>query len=308
MKPDKKEVGSRIKYIKENYRPPVSLNDFGNLLVDQKGEHISRGTLNSWMRGLAYPPHYLVEQIAELGGTTPDWIYWGSLRNFISAYINENKYDEFIHSYPETISMLEQYFQDRGYDNEKIPELSDLNRIFERKYRPKFIEYIEGVSEPYTSQIPNYLFDGIAYEGPKGVQQNKFLELVKQDILNGKGEKVVWGEKDKVEAIAKEKFEEWVQQYERNKKHEEEENSNILSYLIENTKDEKGVQQILSNIAYQKRFHFYYDTNLSDEIVQAFINLGKELEEINKHTDSYEKKRTFKDRTINVIKGWINRD
>lgn len=89
VKPDKKDVGKRIKQIKENYNPPISLKDFGDLLIDEKGKSISKGTVDSWMRGLGIPSKSTIEQIARLGNTTVSWIYWGGLKNFILSYLKE---------------------------------------------------------------------------------------------------------------------------------------------------------------------------------------------------------------------------
>lgn len=74
---DKKAIGKRIKQIKESHIPPLTLAEFGAKLRNKDGNLIPKGTVDSWMRGLAYPPHYLVEQIARIGSVTTEWIYTG---------------------------------------------------------------------------------------------------------------------------------------------------------------------------------------------------------------------------------------
>lgn len=306
VKPDKKDVGKRIKQIKENYNPPISLKDFGDLLIDEKGKTISKGTVDSWMRGLGIPSKSTIEQIARLGNTTVSWIYWGGLKNFILSYLKEKNYENFIETYPETIDLLVKLFQDAGFNDENLPQLNHVEKYFDNIHHKKFQQYIEFVVEPYTSQIPNYLFEGFAYEGPKEVQQQKFRDLVKLEVFRkSKDTPITWGDDEKIKSIAKEQFDRWVRQYDKNKKFEEKENNTIMNYLIEHTKDEEGVKQILSNISSNKKFSLNYDTKLADEIVKAFLELGEKLQELDKQTELRDKKQTFMKRSIDKFKGLL---
>ncbi|MCU4798351.1 helix-turn-helix domain-containing protein [Bacillus cereus] len=306
MKPDKKDVGKRIKQIKENYNPPISLKDFGDLLIDEKGKSISKGTVDSWMRGLGIPSKSTIEQIARLGNTTVSWIYWGGLKNFILSYLKEKNHENFIETYPETIDLLVKLFQDAGFNDENLPQLNHVEKYFDNIHHKKFQQYIEFVVEPYTSQIPNYLFEGFAYEGPKEVQQQKFRDLVKLEVFRkSKDTPITWGDDEKIKSIAKEQFDRWVRQYDKNKKFEEKENNTIMNYLIEHTKDEEGVKQILSNISSNKKFSLNYDTKLADEIVKAFLELGEKLQELDKQTELRDKKQTFMKRSIDKFKGLL---
>lgn len=306
MKPDKKDVGKRIKQIKENYNPPISLKDFGDLLIDEKGKSISKGTVDSWMRGLGIPSKSTIEQIARLGNTTVSWIYWGGLKNFILSYLKEKNHENFIETYPETIELLVKLFQDAGFNDENLPQLNHVEKYFDNIHHKKFQQYIEFVVEPYTSQIPNYLFEGFAYEGPKEVQQQKFRDLVKLEVFRkSKDTPITWGDDEKIKSIAKEQFDRWVRQYDKNKKFEEKENNTIMNYLIEHTKDEEGVKQILSDISSNKKFSLNYDTKLADEIVKAFLELGEKLQELDKQTELRDKKQTFMKRSIDKFKGLL---
>ncbi|MGW8448955.1 hypothetical protein ACWGJ1_23465, partial [Bacillus wiedmannii] len=294
------------KQIKENYNPPISLKDFGDLLIDEKGKTISKGTVDSWMRGLGIPSKSTIEQIARLGNTTVSWIYWGGLKNFILSYLKEKNYENFIETYPETIDLLVKLFQDAGFNDENLPQLNHVEKYFDNIHHKKFQQYIEFVVEPYTSQIPNYLFEGFAYEGPKEVQQQKFRDLVKLEVFRkSKDTPITWGDDEKIKSIAKEQFDRWVRQYDKNKKFEEKENNTIMNYLIEHTKDEEGVKQILSNISSNKKFSLNYDTKLADEIVKAFLELGEKLQELDKQTELRDKKQTFMKRSIDKFKGLL---
>ncbi|PGZ57902.1 transcriptional regulator [Bacillus cereus] len=74
---DKEAVGKRIKQIKNSHIPPLSLAEFGERLRNKDGNPISKGTVDSWMRGFGIPKKEVIEQIALIGGVTTEWIYTG---------------------------------------------------------------------------------------------------------------------------------------------------------------------------------------------------------------------------------------
>lgn len=216
----------------------------------------------------------------------------GRFKEFYSLIFKRKNYENFIETYPETIDLLVKLFQDAGFNDENLPQLNHVEKYFDNIHHKKFQQYIEFVVEPYTSQIPNYLFEGFAYEGPKEVQQQKFRDLVKLEVFRkSKDTPITWGDDEKIKSIAKEQFDRWVRQYDKNKKFEEKENDTIMNYLIEHTKDEEGVKQILSNISSNKKFSLNYDTKLADEIVKAFLELGEKLQELDKQTELRDKNK-----------------
>lgn len=74
---DKKEIGQRIKQIKESHIPPLTLAEFGAKLRNNDGYPIPKGTVDSWGRGFGIPKPEIIEQIALLGNVTMEWIYTG---------------------------------------------------------------------------------------------------------------------------------------------------------------------------------------------------------------------------------------
>lgn len=70
MKPDKQQVGKRLKEIRLILN--ISLSEFGN-----KIGHVPKGTVNSWERGLALPPRDKLLRIAFLANTSIKWLLWG---------------------------------------------------------------------------------------------------------------------------------------------------------------------------------------------------------------------------------------
>ncbi|KAA0768120.1 transcriptional regulator [Bacillus wiedmannii] len=74
---DKTAIGKRIEQIKNTHIPPLSYSEFGTRLKNKDGKVISKGTVNSWVRGFGIPVHEVIEQIARIGGVTTEWIYTG---------------------------------------------------------------------------------------------------------------------------------------------------------------------------------------------------------------------------------------
>lgn len=281
MKPDKIEVGKRIKTIKETYKPPISLSDFGELLIDEKGNRLSKGTVNSWMRGLALPPVNLVEQIAKLGDTTTDWIYWGSLNNYIQVFLMEYKYEKLLNEKPEVQIALKEKLENLGYNDEKLPPVSFISQVFQSIYSRLFNEYINEVCSPYVEQISNYLFTGISSEGSEEVQKLKFLMRIKTKIENmSEDNKFVWGEKDRIEEIANEQLEEWIRLYNQSVKDQFKGSETVLKYLIERTKDKEGIEKLLSELATFQRGKLHPNIKLTDTIIEVFVEFGERLEKL----------------------------
>lgn len=70
MKPNKKEVAIRLKEIRSTLN--LTLTEFGNRIGN-----VPKGTVNSWLRGLALPPRDKLLRIAFLSNTSINWILWG---------------------------------------------------------------------------------------------------------------------------------------------------------------------------------------------------------------------------------------
>ncbi|MEV2911272.1 helix-turn-helix transcriptional regulator [Paenibacillus larvae] len=76
MKPDKKEVGQRIKEIREKLG--YSMHEFGKLISDSP-----RSSVNSWEKGVSIPKRDKLGKIAVLGNTTPDKILYGDFQSYV---------------------------------------------------------------------------------------------------------------------------------------------------------------------------------------------------------------------------------
>ncbi|WP_146550812.1 helix-turn-helix domain-containing protein [Rummeliibacillus suwonensis] len=275
MKPDKKEVGKRIRFIKEHHNPPISLTEFGQLLKDENGNSISKGTVDSWIRGLGIPSNSTIEKIAAIGSTTADWIYWGGLKKYIESYLKSKQEDAFLERFPDALDSLEETFKDGGYDDERLPSVKYIDEYFMKLYKFKFKKHIEDTIDPYTIQIPKYLFTGMYSEGSKELQMMKFKESVTLEVkLRQKNEKIDFEDTDLILQIAKEKFEAWVIQYKHNHVVGNPTEENGYKYFIKYTENEEGIRKIFSDLG--------LNTNeLSNKkLIKAFVDLGKKLKKL----------------------------
>lgn len=275
LKPDKKEVGKRIKFIKEHHNPPISLAEFGQLLIDENGKSISKGTVDSWMRGLGLPSSSTIEKIATIGNTTVDWIYWGGLKKYIESYLISKQEQKFLERFPEALDSLEETFKGGGFNDEMLPPVKYIDEYFMKFYKYKFNKYVEEIIEPYTIQIPNYLFTGSYSEGSKELQMMKYKESVTLEVrLRKKNEKIDFEDIEVILQIAKEKFEAWVKQYNRTRAIGDPTEENGYNYFIKYTENEEGIRKIFSDL----------DLNTNElnnkKLIKAFVDLGKKLKKL----------------------------
>ncbi|QWH04604.1 helix-turn-helix domain-containing protein [Bacillus mycoides] len=299
MKPDKEQVGNRLQLVREELG--LSILEFGERL----GEY-SKSTVNSWLRGLALAPDEVIKKAAMLSNNySEEWLRWGTIQDMVWAYIKQNRYLEFAEKFPKEIEGILHEVEDKEKDMTFIEtKIQLIENVVERTYHPIFRKFVEVTLEKYTEQIPNYL---LWQEGNAHIQKEKYKNLVWGKINHEpKTKKIRYGELERLDAMANSVFNEWTDIYFKGKKEEDRRNHNILNYLIENTKDEDGVKKIISSIAFQQRFSFYYDTELSQDIINIFLEMHDKLKQVDQNSLEYEKERTFKDRTFGTVTNWLN--
>lgn len=86
MKPNKKEVGLRIKEIRKKLG--YSMETFGEIVSQSP-----RSSVNSWEKGVSIPRKDKLEKIAQIGNTTPQQILYGDFESYAQKLIKkEAKY------------------------------------------------------------------------------------------------------------------------------------------------------------------------------------------------------------------------
>lgn len=82
MKPDKKEVGQRIKEIRKKLG--YSMDIFGEIVSQSP-----RSSVNSWEKGVSIPRKDKLEKIAKLGNTTVQQILYGDFESYAKKLIKK---------------------------------------------------------------------------------------------------------------------------------------------------------------------------------------------------------------------------
>ena len=79
---DKKAIGARIKSIR--LEKGLTLHEFGNMIGGA-----DRSIASRWERGVSLPNNERLKTIAEIGGTTVDFLLYGSLDDYARSLLND---------------------------------------------------------------------------------------------------------------------------------------------------------------------------------------------------------------------------
>ena len=79
---DKKAIGARIKSIR--LEKGLTLHEFGNMIGGA-----DRSIASRWERGVSLPNNERLKTIAEIGGTTVDFLLYGSLDDYARRLLKE---------------------------------------------------------------------------------------------------------------------------------------------------------------------------------------------------------------------------
>lgn len=175
-------VGNRIKQIRLNLG--LSMEEFGKRL------DTSKGAVNNWEKGVNFPNKERLKKIADLANKDINWLLWGSFKEYMSYYLLENGYKQFLHDFPETIDIIANNLE----FNSQILQYPDYNdsirRSFNKVYLPIFYDYSENVID---IDIQDYLNKphSISPEQFKARFLSKFRDgLIKNGLKYGEEEKI----------------------------------------------------------------------------------------------------------------------
>lgn len=118
-------VGNRIKQIRLNLG--LSMEEFGKRL------DTSKGAVNNWEKGVNFPNKERLKKIADLANKDINWLLWGSFKEYMSYYLLENGYKQFLHDFPETIDIIANNLE----FNSQILQYPDYNDSIRRSRASK---------------------------------------------------------------------------------------------------------------------------------------------------------------------------
>lgn len=259
MKPDKTVVAERIKKIREESGLSIAN------MAERLG--ISKSTFNSYIRGLALPPKEIVEKIAYITDVSSEWIYYGTLEQYIYDYLIEQGNEKILNDFPELLRELLKELEKYSDDNkEKYPHPITINNIFSFISRPIYEEFINEIIKKIVVEVKNYPL----YTGTPKYNGEKYINRVFA-LINQQKPKIIYGEIDRVYEIAKNEFDNRVKLYNETKtKITYSSENEILRFLEEKLKSDDGAIEIISGLIN------YFDLN-QKTISEDTINLVKSL-------------------------------
>lgn len=119
LKPDKKEVGLRLRQVKNELG--LSFSEFGRRLG------LKKPTINAYVRGDNLAPLEVLEKVSKLYGKPIDWFYYGELTDYIASYIEKIGYGTFLKEHPNiTQEIEEELFRIKNNPRHDVTEQEDL--------------------------------------------------------------------------------------------------------------------------------------------------------------------------------------
>lgn len=289
LKPNKDLVAVRLNEIRDELGLSIAA------MAEKLG--ISKSTLNSYIRAIAMPPEEIIYKVSIMSGKSIEWIKFGEEIDYIRQVIEFNGYSKFLEDYPDTIEkVLEdcQEYKVFPIENRYVDDMI-VSQLFYQHYYPIFEKYIDEVIKIYVDEIHKYPL----YTGDDEFQRFKYSNRVHMEIGDMK-DQVKYGEKEKILHVAETEFKNRVDSYFRKctKKSIKDffKKDNELSFFpdfYEKLKDRDGAKEIIKYQANIYKENFNINNEVSDEIIEAFQELGLNLERIYSKHSKKELKKVF---------------
>ena len=165
MEPNKKQVGARIKRIRE--KDNLTLYEFGSRLGKKLGtDRIKEGIISRWENGKSLPNSKRIQGIAELGRITVGELLYGSIEQFIYKVLID-ELSEFSNLYQLIVDYHSKTESDVAYMSESEKE---NQTEFLLKKSDSFIK-----DNLYS--IVNYISDSPLISSENHIYQDKLLVL-----------------------------------------------------------------------------------------------------------------------------------
>lgn len=270
VKPNKEKVANRLKLIRK---------DLG-WTIEMMANHLglSKGTFNSYLRGLAIPPEKVVEQISQFTDVTKEWIYYGDNKDFIEDYLITEGYKEFLKDYPNTVDKINLEYEKQRIKyslNENYPHERTIDDLFYDIYHPVFKEYINDIASKFAIELQKYPL----YSDNLERNSEKYLSRVRM-LIHKEKPSIKYGEIERIYKIAETEFNTRVELYTDKTIENEIKNNDFVDFMIVNLKTTKGVLEIISSIVSQKGLDYDLNSEESDKIIEIFKALQTKFVEV----------------------------
>ena len=172
LRPDKKQVGKRIRQIKDKLG--VSLTEYGDRLG------LIKPTINSYVQGYSLAPIEVVEKISKISGKSIGWIYFGEIEEYIRDYLLLKGRDNLVANFPLLPLDIKRGFLTGAFKNASwetdfgYPTEDFIDNYFGGIYYSEHREHIVSLTKEYIDQHTQL----------DGEQKNEAVTLISTDVYN----------------------------------------------------------------------------------------------------------------------------
>jgi len=269
LKPDKENVAERLKLIRKDLGWTIEM------MANRVG--LTKGTFNSYLRGLALPPKSIVEKIAEIGDVSIDWIYHGDIKEFIESYLISKGYEEFLKDFPKTVSSIYLEYEKQRFKyslDQYYPHEVTIRDLFNEIYLPIFKVYVNGIANEFANDIEKY-----SHSEDRDIIREKYLSRVR-NLVNEKKPSIRYGEVDKIFRIAEMEYNSRIESNTSDTDRDDILGEDFLDFMIRKLRTSKGTLEIISIITSQRGLSYDISSMQSDQIIEVFKGIIPRLIEV----------------------------
>lgn len=262
LKPNKEQVGSRLREVKDELG--LSFSEYGNRLG------LIKPTINSYVRGYSLAPLEVVEKVSELSGKPVGWFYFGEIEEYIKEYLLLRGQEALLKDHPDVPLKIKEDFLTGDFKNPGWE--TDFGYPVERFIDDCYAEIHAKLLREHIQELAlSYLTKHTDLEGTKREDAIIFLSSetmgyykMTRDFDYGDTEKILSMIKSSYERTLKEKDISFDDNY-------------LVGKLINILADDDETEKLISGLSREltgKRFSNFFG---GDELIQVFQSLRPEL-------------------------------
>lgn len=262
LKPNKEQVGSRLREIKDELG--LSFSDYGNRLG------LIKPTINSYVRGYSLAPLEVVEKVSELSGRPVGWFYFGEIEEYIRAYLLLRGQAALLKDYPDVplkikAEFLTGSFKNMGWETDFGYPVEGFIDDCYAEIRVKLLrEHIQELTLSYLTEHTDL----------EGDQREDAVIFISSEIMGyyEATRDFDYGDTKKILSMIEESYERTLKEKELSF-----DDTYLVGKLINILADEDETEELISGLSKEltgKRFSTFFG---GDELIQVFQSLRPEL-------------------------------
>lgn len=262
LKPNKEQVGSRLREVKDELG--LSFSEYGNRLG------LIKPTINSYVRGYSLAPLEVVEKVSALSSKPVGWFYFGAIEDYIQKYLLLRGQAALLKDHPEVPVKIKEIFLTDDYKNPGwetdfgYPAEAFIDDCYADIHYKLFREHIQELALSYLTEHTDL-------EGNKREDAVIFLSSEIMSYYKVIGE-LDYGDTEKILAMLADSYERMLKE-----KDLVFDNSYLVGKLINILASNDETEELISDLSKVltgKRFSNFFGGN---ELIQAFQSLRPEL-------------------------------